>query len=85
MAVLTDSDRAALCAELMAAVSRDRDTVTISKVDFRAALDAADAWAEANKASYNSALPLAARTNLTASQKAQLLAFVILRRYEKGA
>ena len=85
MAALADLDLATLHAELIADCSRDRESVAIAKADLRAAVDAADAWADANKASYNSALPLAARTNLTAAQKARLLAIVILRRYEKGA
>ena len=85
MAVLSDTERAALHAELMSACSRDRDEVPISKAELRAAIDAADAWAEANKTSYNTALPAAAKANLTPAEKARLLAYVLLRRYERGA
>lgn len=85
MAVLADNERSLLHADLMSSCSRDRDLVGISKADLRAAIDAADAWAETNKTSFNNALPTAAKNNLTASQKARLLAFVILRRYERGA
>lgn len=85
MALLIDADRVAVWVEIMTILSRDRDECGLSKPDLRAAVDAADAWADANKASYNSALPLAARTTLTPAQKALLLAYVILRRYLKGA
>jgi hypothetical protein len=85
MAALADVDRAALHAQLMTACSRDRDEVALTKVELRAALDAADAWVEANKTAFNNALPAAAKANLTAAQKARLLAAVVLRRYEKGA
>ena len=54
-----------------------------SKADIRAALVAADAWATANAASFNTALPLPFRTAASASQKALLLAFVCMRRAGK--
>lgn len=86
MAVLSDSDRAELHALFMSDTSRERQTIAgLSKPDLRAAVNAADDWAEANKAAYNNALPVAARTALTAAQKAQLLMYVIRRRYVVGA
>lgn len=63
--------------EIMAA---DNSAFNFSKVDIRAAIDAADAWATSNAASYNSALPTAFRTGASTSQKALLLAYVCLRR-----
>jgi hypothetical protein len=84
MSVLTDSDRAAVYAELMQDLSREREPCALTKADLRAAVDAADSWANANAASFNSALPAAARTTLTAAQKARLLAAVILRRFTTG-
>lgn len=53
----------------------------ITKTDLQAAVNAADDWADTNAASYNSALPATFRTNATASQKALLLAVVVLARY----
>lgn len=82
MAVLSDNDRRALWAELMQEMSAGGEPCLITKVQLRAALDAADVWADGNAASYNSALPTAARNNLTGRQKARLLAFVIRRRWE---
>lgn len=54
------------------------------KADIQAAVDAADGWVSANSASYNTALPLTARTALTAKQKAKLLMLVIAKRYGLG-
>lgn len=85
MANLADNDRLGIWHDLMSACSRDRETVALSKADVRAAVDAADSWASSNAAAFNSALPVAARNNLTAGQKARLLAAVILRRYQTGA
>lgn len=84
MALLQDADRLSLWQLFMALLSRDRDTITISKADLRAAVNAADAWVNANKVSYNAALPLPARTSLTDAQKANLLILVVLRRYERN-
>jgi hypothetical protein len=83
MAALSNTDRAALHHWLMRDASALRQVFAgLSKADIRAAVDAADSWADTNAASYNLALPLAARTNLTAKQKAMLLEYVIRRRYE---
>lgn len=56
-----------------------------TKADVQAAVNAADDWADANAASFNSALPSAFRTNASASQKALLLAVVLLARYDPNA
>lgn len=84
MAVLTEADRAELAGELMRALSTENEAVAITKPVLRAALDAADAWVEANAVAYNQALPLEARTALTAKQKARLLMFVIRQRYVRS-
>lgn len=84
MAVLADQDRTDVAAEGM----RDGRLGTLTnmvKTDWRAAVDAADTWINSNSASYNSALPATARNNMTASQKALLLMFVITKRYLSGA
>ncbi len=51
-----------------------------SKTDIRAAIVAADAWATANSASYNTALPTVFKNGASAAQKAVLLAYVCLAR-----
>jgi hypothetical protein len=49
-----------------------------------AAVNAADAWVDSNAASFNAALPVAARNGLTSSQKARLLMFVVSQRFLAG-
>ena len=69
----------------MEALSKLRDTVTaLDKTDMRAAVDALDTWVNDNAADANQALPVGPRTNLTASQKAQLMVFVVTKRYITG-
>jgi hypothetical protein len=82
MAVLPDTDRAALWAEFMSNQSAERAAMALLKADLRAAINAADVWADANAAAYNTAIPLPARNALTAKQKALLLMYVIRRRWE---
>lgn len=52
----------------------------VNKPDLRAAVDAIDAWVDANQASFNTAIPQPARGQLTAAQKSLLLMFVVMRR-----
>lgn len=85
MAVLSNEDRVEIWRDIMNALSGEREPCALTKTDLRAAIDAADAWVDANKASYNNALPAAARTALTPAQKARLLTIVIKKRFEKGA
>lgn len=84
MAVLSDQDRADLCVAISRDVSDVREALGVSRADLRAALNAADVWADANAASYNAALPLPARTVLTANQKARLLMYVIKQRFARS-
>lgn len=83
MAVLSDPDRAALTSVMQADGSAERTVFAgLTKADLRAAVNAADSWADTNASAYNAALPVAARTNLTAKQKARLLMYVVRRRWE---
>lgn len=82
MPVLLDVDRLELRAKFMRQASDRRDARLLAKPDLLAAVQAADGWANANAASFNAALPLPARTALTGRQKAELLMFVIRRRWE---
>lgn len=85
MAVLPDADRRVLWAAFMTEISGVREQLSLTKDDLRAAADALDDFLEANVSAVNNAIPLPARTALTASQKARLLMFVIRQRYVTGA
>jgi hypothetical protein len=86
MALLSDADRAAVAADYMAELSAVREPlVTMSKTDIRAAVDALDAWLNANAASANSALPATFRNGATQSQKGRLNNLIVQKRYIKGA
>lgn len=82
MAVLADSDRVAIWADIMRLMSDERESCSITKTDLRAALNAVDDWVDANAAAFNSAIPQPARSALSARQKARLLAYVVRRRFE---
>lgn len=82
MAVLSNADRLVLWGRFMADLSGRRDPLPLNKADLRAAVDAVDAWADANAAAFNAAIPQPARTLLTAKQKAELLVYVVRRRHE---
>lgn len=84
MAVLTAPLRATIASQIAQALSTVREPCGLTKPQLLAAVDAADAWADANAAAYNAALPLPARTTLTAAQKARLLTYVITKRWEVG-
>lgn len=55
--------------------------IQFSQADLRAAVAAVDAWATANAASFNAALPEPFKSGATATQKAALLSFVLDRRF----
>lgn len=85
MANLTVAQRREVWADLMSEFSRRWDAITFSKADLLAAVEAVDGWVEANQASYNQAIPLPAQTNLTVAQKAELLMWVVEKRFKAGA
>lgn len=80
MAALSAGTRQAIARAVMRHWSRLREGTPYLKAELQAAVNAADDWADANGASYNSALPVAFRNNASASQKALLLAAVIAAR-----
>lgn len=82
MAVLPAGDRTSLRRDFASELSGSRTPCNTSKSDLQAAVDAVDGWLDANAASLNAAIPVAARTSLTVKQKAQLLVYVIRRRFE---
>lgn len=81
MAVLDEAARAAIWADTMSTLGRERESVGISKTELRAAVDAIDNFLEANANAINNAFPTAARNGLTVSQKARLVAYVMLKRW----
>ena len=84
MAVLSAEDRARIWRALQRYWSQLWETLALSDPDILAAVEATDAWIEDNQAAYNNALPLAARTNLTATQKTLLFCAVALMRVDPG-
>lgn len=83
MSILSDPDREDVWAQTMRDFSSIReDTGGLNKADLRAAIDATDQWIEDNAAAYNLALPVAARTALTAGQKLRVFMAVANRRFE---
>lgn len=86
MPVLPTPERVTVGALFQSDVSHARETFgSLTKADVQAAVAAIDDWAVANASSFNAAIPLPARTALTAAQKASLFVRVIKRRYETGA
>ena len=84
MAQLDSTDRARIWRALMRYWSNLREVCGVSKADLLAAVDATDVWIDDNAGSFNSALPVAARTNLTATQKTLLFCCVALMRVSPG-
>jgi len=86
MAALSAPDRIAVGAQFQSVGSQALESFgAVTKADLQAAVAAVDDWVVANAASYNNALPTAAKNALTASQKAKLLMYVVERRYQTGA
>jgi hypothetical protein len=69
----------------MQELSRDGETVTITKPELRAAVDAIDQFFHDNAAAINNTLPQPARANLTTAQKSRLLRIILKYRYDNGA
>lgn len=85
MAVLSNAAREEIFTALAKELSRTRTSISLVKDELRAAINAADAWADANATSFNAAIPQPARGALTASGKARLLRAVIKRRSDEVA
>ena len=82
MAALSAGDRAALDRLAQRQLTRDAGGGfgALSAADLRAAIAAIDDWADTNTASFNTAIPVAARNALSARQKSWLLMYVIAKR-----
>lgn len=81
MTNLTEPQRQEVTDKFMQDRSAVREVLAVvTGANLKAAIDATDDWIESNQASFNSALPTAARNNLTLSQKTLLFCFVALKR-----
>ena len=76
MAALDSNQRQRVLRLLGQRISSRREPFSLNRSDLTAAIVATDDWIEANAASFNAALPAAARTGLTASQKVELFSLV---------
>ena len=79
MAILSDTDRALISAE----IQRTGDCPGgLTKAQLRAAFNAMDDWWETQANAGNTAIPQPQRTILTTKQKAAMFMAVLRRRYE---
>ena len=84
MAVLISADRKDLSTKIQRDLSKKRRGLALTKSELRAAINAVDQWINDNRAALNAALPVAARNNLTAAHKADLLTYVAGKRSKVG-
>ena len=85
MAILSNGDRGVAQRRLMDRLSKDREPMGLNKPDLLAAVNDADQWVSDNAVGFDSALSVRARAALTRQQKAELLMFVVSRRFEVDA
>lgn len=85
MAVLSDNARLQIWRALQRYWSNLRELLDLNKSDLLAAIVATDEYIDSIAGAYNSALPVAARDNLTALQKTLLFSVVALARVGGGA
>ena len=83
MATLSVADRTTVWGKYMREPAIG-ESLGLTKSELQSAINAADTWVSTNAVSFNTALPLAAQTNLTAAQKARLLSYVVAQRYLSG-
>lgn len=80
MAALAQGVRNLISAAVQRIWSDRRETCAFTKADLQAAVDATDTWIDTNAAAFNTALPVAFRTNATQAQKTYLFCLVALKR-----
>lgn len=85
MAIMDAAGRLQAFKDMIDENRRANIACNLTKAQLQAAVDAIDDWLDANAVAMNSALPAAARTGLSTTQKAMLLMAVIARRYRVGA
>ena len=79
MAVLTTEQRRELWAEFQ---RENTESISVTKADLRAAVDAIDVWVDNNATAFNTAIPQPARGALSTKQKAMLLMYVVTQRFK---
>lgn len=82
MAQLSAADRQRVWRGMMRYWSGLSEAVDLSKSDLQAAVNATDTWIDDNQVSFNTALPQAAKDNLTPVQKTLLFCAVALARVD---
>lgn len=82
MAVLSDTERADLTADLMRQLSHRGIPTTLLKAQCRTLIDSTDDWSDANAVSFNTAIPAAVRQAASAQIKALAMMLVTARRWE---
>lgn len=85
MAVMSNGDRALVQQRMMERLSRGRESMGLTKPQLLVAVNDADQWVSDNAVSFNNTLSATAQTTLTKQQKAELLMFVVSRRFEVDA
>jgi hypothetical protein len=83
MAFLDDIDRKDVWARFMAAMEHIDRSTGLTKVEFKAAIDAMDIFIANNATTINEAFPQPARSALTNVEKIGVFAWVALKRYGK--
>ena len=81
MANLTVQQQFEVYQDFMKKISQRLEAVGVLKSDISAAVTALDSFLEANATTINNQFPVATRTGLTTAQKAELLAYVVLKRW----
>lgn len=81
MAALTELGKAELLNLFMRRYSIRRDSLALTKADLVSAINGLDAFLSSNETAINQAITQPTRGILTTKQKAELLMFVIDRRY----
>ena len=84
MATLPTEDRQRIWRGLMRYWSSLKEVQAWSKADLQAAVNATDAWIDANQSSYNSALPEPFKSNATLAQKTILFCAVAAMRVSEA-
>ena len=84
MAELNSQKRREVFADLMRLLSSNNETVSITKPDLRAVVDALDTFLNDNASTINSTIPQPGRSALSASQKARILMLIIKQRFIEG-
>lgn len=80
MAQLSTADRQRVWRGFMRYISMLHEPIGIDKIELQAAINATDTWIDNNQSSFNSALPVASQSGMTASQKTLLFCGVALAR-----